>query len=85
MDVSISFSAKGCRPMIFPPDDAFVMRVNIHGFDVYKVLIHGGISVDVLLCSALEKMGSPEVTSSLPLPRFKGSEASLYMLLGVLH
>ncbi|KAK3124724.1 hypothetical protein QOZ80_7BG0591300 [Eleusine coracana subsp. coracana] len=57
IDTLISFSAADLRPMIFPHDDAFVMAVNINGFDVRKVLLDRGSSADVILWSTLEKMG----------------------------
>lgn len=51
--VAISFSDEDMGDIFSPHDDALVITVGVNGFDMERVLIHTGSSVDILFVDAL--------------------------------
>lgn len=56
----ISFSKSKMEHVTCPRDDAFTITTVINGYDLKRVLIDSGISMDVLFLNSLENMGKSE-------------------------
>ena len=53
----IGFSEEDARCLHHPHDDALVVSIRIEDYNMHKVLIDNGSSVDILYYSALQQMG----------------------------
>ena len=82
---TVGFSEEDARRLHHPHDDALVVSIQIEDYNMHRVLIDNGSSVDILYYLALQQMGiSTErlVPTNAPLVGFRGTRV---LPLGQLH
>ncbi|XP_075636790.1 uncharacterized protein LOC142609033 [Castanea sativa] len=79
-DLVIGFSEENARRLHHPHDDVFVISTRIGDYNIHKVLIHNGSSVDILYYSTFQQIRIGRewlISTDAPLVGFGGTRVYL--------
>jgi hypothetical protein len=78
----ISFGPEDAKGVLFPHQDLLVVSAEMAGFEVWRILIDGGSSADVMFTGTYAKMGLPTLALSQAPTYLRGFGGEAVQVLG---